>query len=190
MKKSLSLAFLFLGLMFMQAQEKDWSIEINYPFSVGDAFGSSNQGTIGVGVKHRFATAGKFRLGVSLDASWFATTFINDTDPIQELKYRDNFWQPRIFAELPLSQDNKLRLSGGIGWTLLRSVGGLAFFDEQGQIQGGAEWNSGLNMNIGLSYEVSSRWFVQTQYDFIYFSQANSPNRLVGLIKLGAGFRF
>ncbi len=190
MKKTLTLLFLLSAVLLIQAQDnKNWSLEVSYPFSVGDSFGSSNQGTIAAGIKYRFADLGKVRLGASLDVSWFATTFVNDTDPIQELKFTDAFWQPRIFAELPISQNNKLRLSGGIGWTIAYSKEGIGFFDEQGRARGN-ETNFGPNLNVGLTYDVSSRFFIHTQYDFIHLSRTNSLKRNIGLIKLGAGLRF
>ena len=189
MKKTLLVIFVFLGILFVRAQDKDWSIEINYPVSINDNFGSSNQGTIGAGLKYRFAYLGKFRLGASLDGTWFATTITNDSDPIQEFDYRDFFLQPRIFAELPISSNNKLLLSGGIGWTWSRSVEESSFFDEQGQIQGGLDWYNGPNLNLGLAYDLSPRFFINTQFDLIILS-GNRSDRTIGLIKLGGGFRF
>ena len=189
MKNALLIVFLLLGGFLVRGQEKNWSIEINYPVSINDAFGSSNQGTIGAGLKYRFADLGKARLGVSLDGTWFSTTIINDTDPIQELDYRDFFLQPRIFAELPITANNKFRFLGGLGWTWSRSVDGFAFFDEQGEIQGGQDWYNGLNLNLGITYDVSPRVFIHTQYDLIFLS-GNRSNRTIGLLKLGGGFRF
>ncbi len=188
MKKSLLFVFL-IGLPFItSAQDKKWSVEVHYPISVGEDFGASNQGVIGAGIKYRFTTVGKFNIGASLDATWFSTTSTNDSDPIQEFDIKNFFIQPRIFSELPLTNNNKLNLLGGIGWTWNRSVESLAFFDDQGEIQG-SDWNNGFNLNLGLSYNLSTRWFVQAQYDLIFLS-GDSPSRNVGLIKIGAGFRF
>lgn len=188
MKKTLLSAILCIGFTVVNAQDKDWSIEIGYPISVGDEFGASNQGVISAGLKYRFATAGKLRIGASLDATWFSTTSTNDSDPIQEFKMKNFFIQPRIFGELPITKNDKLNLLGGLGWTWNRSVERLAFFDDQGEVQGD-DWNNGFNLNLGLSYNLSTRWFVQAQYDLIFLS-GDSPSRNVGLIKVGAGFRF
>ncbi len=189
MKKTLLFVFVFFGMLFVQAQDRDWSIELYYPVSINDDFGSSNQGRIGAGLKYRFVNLGKLRLGASLDATWFSTTITNDSDPIQEFDYRDFFLQPRVFAELPMTSNNKLLLLAGIGWTWSRSVDRPSFFDEEGQIQGGLDWYNGLNLNLGLAYDVSSRFFINTQYDLIILS-GNRSDRTIGLIKLGAGFRF
>ena len=187
MKKTLLFAFLFSGLLTATAQDKKWSVELNYPISVGDDFGASNQGLIGAGLKYRFTTAGKFNIGASIDASWFSTTTTNDTDPVQELDFRDFFMQPRIFAELPITSNNKLKFTGGLGWSWYRSTGEAIIFPE-GRVE--AEfWNNGPNLNLGLSYDIASRWFVLAQYDLI-FSSGDAPRREIGLIKVGAGFRF
>lgn len=180
---------LLLIVFISRAQDKAWSIEVSYPISVNDAFASSNEGTIGVGVKYRFVQAGKVTFGISADGTRFATTLINDSDPIQEFKYRDFFFQPRIFAEVPLTENGKLRLSGGVGWTWLYAKGGRAFFDENGRLQGGEEWTNGLNLNIGLNYDITPSIYIQTQYDHLFFS-GNSTDKNIGLIKLGGGIRF
>ncbi|MGB5507514.1 hypothetical protein, partial [Robiginitalea sp.] len=118
---------------------------------------------------------------------WFATTFTNDTDPVQELDFRDFFLQPRLFAELPLSAGEKLKLRGGLGWTWYRSTGEV-FFNSEGRIEG-TDNNSGPDLNLGLSYDFFSRWYLQAQYDLI-FSSGDSPSRTLGVLKVGAGFRF
>ncbi|NER09837.1 outer membrane insertion C-terminal signal [Muriicola jejuensis] len=189
MIRSITCVLLLVCVLSTSAQDKKWSIEVSYPVSVNDAFPSSNEGTIGVGVKYRFVQEGKFTLGVSLDGTRFATTVINDSDPVQELKYRDFFFQPRLFAEVPLSQNGKFRLSGGIGWTWLYSKGGVAFLNEFGRVEGGEEWADGLNLNVGLTYDITPSIFVQTQYDLMFLSGVAS-DRNIGLIKVGGGFRF
>lgn len=187
MKKKLPFLFLFLGILILRAQDKDWSIELSYPISVGDEFGSYNQGIVGLGVKYRVVTAGKLQFGPSINATWFATTTTNDSDPIQQLEFRDFFFQPRFFAELPISPNKRLYLRGGLGWTWFRSAG-ESFIDQVGEVQG-VEWNNGLNLNLGMSYNLSVSWYAHVQYNLI-FSSENSPNSRIGLIQVGGGFRF
>jgi opacity protein-like surface antigen len=188
MKPTIFLFLLLLGISSIRAQDKAWSVELNYPISIGDDFGASNQGLFGLGVKYRFASNGNWKFGASLDGVWFSTEFVNDSDPPQTAKVRDLFIQPRLFASLSLTQNGKLRAFSGLGWTVYRVktenlVGDQSISKEE-------NWNNGFNGNLGLSYDISSAWFVQTQYDYIYFSGTNGSNSLVGLIKLGGGFRF
>ncbi len=189
MKNLFFVMFLLFGAHNILAQDKNWSIDINYPFSINDAFGSSNQGTVGAGLKYRFKNLGKFNFGVSLDGTWFSTTIVNDSDPVQEFDYRNFFFQPRVFTELPITKNKRLQLTAGLGWTWSRSVDRPAFFDEFGNIQGGPDLYNGLNLNLGITYDVSSRFFVQAQYDQIFLS-GDTSDRNVNLIKLGTGFRF
>ncbi len=195
MRRILPIAFTVLTCFALNAQgatdsptpERDWSFGLYYPVSIGQDFGSSNQGLIGANIGYRFAEFGKIRLGVSADATWFATTFISDSDPIQEEDYRDFFLQVRLFAEAPLTNNEKLKFIGGIGWALQRATG-PTFFDNQGEIQG-EDINSGLLLSTGLIYDFAPRWYAAGQYDLMFLS-GDSPNRSVGLLKLGVGYRF
>jgi hypothetical protein len=181
---------LFLTAFFLigsRAQEKKWSAELHYPISAGESFGSSNQGVIGAGLGYRFASFGKTTLGASLEATWFATTIINDSDPIQESKYRDFFLQPRLFVEHPLTPNKRLILRAGLGWTFQQAQG-PAFVDSAGQVQG-ENLNSGPNLNAGLLYNLTPRWYLLGQYD-LFFLSGDSPSRTIGLLKFGGGVRF
>ena len=171
-----------------RAQDRDWSLEVHYPISLGDNFSSSNEGLLGVGAQYRFAHWGKARLGVELNASWFATTFINDSDPIQEEKFRDFFLQARMFYDAPLTANEKLRFRGALGWAYQRATGPVAFFDEQGRIQGNDEYH-GPVLSAGLTYDITPRWYLSGSFDML-FQFNESENRTVGLSKIGVGFRF
>ncbi|WP_088340111.1 outer membrane protein [Robiginitalea sediminis] len=188
MKRYFFLFFLFVFGLMVRAQERDWSVEAYYPVSIGESFGSSNEGLLGLGVKYRFAEWGKARVGVALDGVWFATTFINDSDPIQEEKYRDFFLQPRLFAELPLTSSEKLWLTGNLGWSFNRSTRDPAFFDTNGRVQG-KDLNNGPSLGLGLRYDFAPRWFLGADTQWIFLS-GDSPSRTVGLGKIGVGFRF
>ena len=186
--RKLILLCLLTSPLFVQAQQKNWSLELSYPISVGEDFGSSNEGRIAAGVKYRFARTGKFRIGASLEATWFSTKVIEDSDPVQEQTFRDFFLQPRIFAELPITANNKLKLSGALGWTFTRTLSGVVFFNEQGQVEG-IEWRNGPNLNLGISYDLGSGVFLQGQYDLIFLN-GEGLNSSAGLLKIGAGIRF
>lgn len=49
---------------------------------------------------------------------------------------------------------------------------------------------SGFNFNVGLSYELNDKFFLQGQYDYIRYSQAPRPDVDLGFLKFGIGFRF
>ena len=122
-----------------------------------------------------------------MDAAWFATVFVNDSDPVQELDYRDFFLQPRIFGELPVTSSERLHFLFGLGWSFIHSRT-ETFIDQQGYVEGKAN-SGGPNVNAGLVWNLSSRWFIHSQLDFIY-SRGDAREINIGLLKIGAGFRF
>ncbi len=187
MKKALFLLFFILIYLSAQAQNKDWSIEINYPFSVIESFGASNQGLVGLGLKYRFANYEKWQLGASLDGTWFSTEFGADSDPPQITDVRDLFLQPRFFADLRLSENNKWHFVGGLGWTFYQ-VARETFLGEE-QIGDEKDWENGLNMNLGFTLNLSARWFMATQFDMIILT-GDESDRVLGIVKIGAGFSF
>lgn len=187
MKNTLALICAIVGLSSMQAQDKDWSVELNYPVSIGENFGASNQGLLGLGLKYRFATSGKWRFGSSLDGIWFSTEFVNDSDPPQIAKVRDLFIQPRFFAALPVTQNRKLQFLVGLGWAIYR-ISEENFIGERSTGKT-VNWNSGLNANTGLTFDISNSWFLATQFDLI-LSSGETADRTIGLMKIGAGYRF
>ncbi len=190
MRKLLPGLFIVLFTLTANAQDKDWSLGIHYPFSLGDTFPSSNQGLIGANLSYRFANmgAGEDRLGVSLDASWFRTTTIEDSDPIQETDFRDFFLQANVFYEAPLTENKKLKFIGGLGWAIQYASRDPAFFNEEGNIEGSAT-NTGPVISAGLSYDFARRWYISAESDFM-FMFGDSPNRTLVLTKIGVGFRF
>ena len=179
-----------LGLLFQSAysQDNNWSGEVYYPISIGDSFGSSNEGLLGVNLGYRFTDLGKGKLGASLDALWFSTTFTNDSDPIQELDYRDFFLQVKAFYETPLNANETLLFRGVVGWAYQRASQSPAMFTEVGAIEG-LEINTGPLVGAGLTLALTPRWFVAAQTDFM-FMFGESPNRTIGLTKIGVGFKF
>lgn len=187
MKQALFLVLLFVGFTFIRAQDKQWSVELNYPFSIGETFGASNQGLVGLGLKYRFTTYEKWQLGASLDGTWFSTEFVADSDPPQITDVRDLILQPRFFGDLRLSENSEFHFVGGVGWTFYRVA--TDFFIGNEKLSEEEDWRSGLNVNLGLTYDLSTRWFMGTQFDLILLT-GDRPDSVLGLVKIGGGFRF
>ncbi|MDG1571363.1 hypothetical protein OZ410_03490 [Robiginitalea sp. M366] len=172
----------------VQAQTQPWNASVHYPISIGDSFRSSNQGIIGLEIGRTFAQWGKARIGASLAGSWFATTIINDSDPVQENKYRDAFFSGKFFAEWDLDQAKRLHLQTGLGWGYQTSRFSPAFFDANGRLQG-EETSHGPVISLGLGYDLTPNWYVQTQVEGMGLF-GKSPTSYVGLLRIGTGFRF
>ena len=76
---------------------------------------------------------------------------------------------------------------GGVGWTFYRVATDFFIGDEK--ISEEEDWRSGLNVNSGLTYDLSPRWFMGTQFDLILLT-GDRPDSVLGLVKIGGGFRF
>ena len=186
MKRFWSL-LLIMAFLNLSAQDKKWSAEVYYPLSIGEAFGSSNQGIIGTSLSYRFSELGKAHLGGSVDATWFGTTFIEDSDPIQESDFRDFFLQAKAFYDTPVTDDEKLRFLGGLGWAYQRARS-PGFITDEGEVKGN-EANTGPLLSAGLAYTIFRRWFLAAKTDFLFLF-GDSVSRTVGILKIGIGFRF
>lgn len=198
MKKKLLLGILLSTTVYTFAQDRNWSVEVNYPVNLNE-FGVLNgkDGTIDVGLKYRFLNTDIVHLGLSLSGGLTSDSAgSNNNDTFKSTTY---FFQPKIFAEFDLPIVPKLHPSVGLGYSLVsfnyEGAIGATDFSDQGNTDGG------LNFEAGLSYNISSRFFVQAQYDLIRlrvrdevvfdgervnFDLDESINRL----KIGIGFRF
>jgi len=101
-----------LGFFFsatIVAQDKEWSVEVNYPFSVGDVINNVAPGVIDLGIKYRFLDLNTVKIGAGLNVGAFNTNLI-DTSDIMLFDIEETNWliQPKIFAELNIPRIPKL----------------------------------------------------------------------------------
>ncbi|MFD0795964.1 outer membrane beta-barrel protein [Maribacter chungangensis] len=181
---------LLLGLIFLVsvttfAQEKKWSVEANYPISIGGDLGNDAPGIIDLGIKYRFVNLSFATIGFGVNSAVFAKNAnVTETSEINETHW---LVQPKLFSEFKLPGLSKLRPSLGVGVTFINSS-----FD--GNLNGVVFDNSGndtaFNVNVGLSYDITKTLFVQGQYDFIDYEATINQNDYLGLLKFGLGFRF
>lgn len=196
MKPKIFLILSILALASSFAQEKRWNIETNYTLVPGDGvFGEDN--FIDVGVKYRFVKLGIFNLGFGVNGGFSRlnvenTGFENRTDDTYLI-------QPRFFTEFQIPGFTKLRPSLGLGYSFVNTVSDITF--SNGNEDSNGVWDQGFNLNLGLSYDISQRFFIQVQYDFIDLTpDEDVPDNIVFLnppvngninnIRLGLGFRF
>jgi hypothetical protein len=173
---------LLLGVVFLVAtsafaqQDKKWSVEANYSIVPSNGFGGDDN-LINIGLKYRFIETNFIRLGLGLDGGYFIenTTF-------EESRLDGNLFliQPKLISEIKLPFSKRLRLTGGIGYSIFTGS----------SLDAGSF--GGFNFNIGLIYDISDKWFVQFQYDFVSLREINAMPGLEGHnnFRLGVGFRF
>ncbi|MBD1261631.1 outer membrane beta-barrel protein [Maribacter polysiphoniae] len=176
-----------------------WSAEANYPISIGDELGNDTPGIIDLGLKYRFVNLDFVTFGAGINAGIFHDNIQSYDGNGSDFDETNTFIQPKVFAEFNIPGMDKLRPSIGLGYTIVRSKfdGTLGNFTETPEeaILSVTESDGGINLNLGLSYDIGKRFYIQAQYDYIRLnvrrdnSQLNKDQNL-GLLKFGFGFRF
>ncbi|MEM7483991.1 MAG: outer membrane beta-barrel protein [Bacteroidota bacterium] len=194
MTRKILVSVALLATISLTAQEKKWSVEANYPISIGDDLGNDNPAIVDLGLKYRFLEIGFARLGAGINAGVFRDDLRTFADG-ETFNFDETNWviQPKVFMEFKIPALKKLRPSIGLGYTAITSK-----FDGDfpGLEEGSSETSTdgGININLGLSYDITKRFFIQAQYDYIQYNIENPGlsdiEQDLGFLKFGAGFRF
>ncbi|MGC1516354.1 MAG: outer membrane beta-barrel protein [Maribacter sp.] len=192
MKKSLLFVLLIFSTLQLAAQDKKWSLEANYPISVGSDLGNDASGIIDLGIKYRFINLSFANIGFGINASILSqnsNSFDGFGAESTILDVNETHWlfQPKVFSEFKIPGLKKLRPSAGIGVTFINSN-----FDGQfnGTTFDNTNNDTGFNVNLGLSYDITNFLFLQGQYDFVSYNVSSGQNDNLGFLKFGLGFRF
>ncbi|MEO1010341.1 MAG: outer membrane beta-barrel protein [Bacteroidota bacterium] len=192
MHKKVLLGVLILTSIQMVSQDKKWSIEANYPISVGDDLGNDNPGILDIGLKYRFLDFNIVQLGAGINTGVFRDNIESFTIP-SDFDFTETNWviQPKVFAEFRIPALKRLRPSIGLGYTIIRSRFKGDIF---GRNEDTTNTDGGLNLNLGVSYDIAKWLFIQAQYDYVRFNirEEGFPdiNDDLGFLKAGVGFRF
>lgn len=189
MKQQLLILFLLLFTINLFSQNSKFSIELNYPEPFGKTgIGENFNGVIDFGAKARIFNFKNFNILSSLSGT------LLKRKPVQGIQInKGNFYllQPRIISELNLENFKKFHLLLGIGYT-------FTFFELSSTFNGfneiRSERNNGININLGVNYDIFENLFINLQYDFIKIGvEENVPNTKyntnINLIKFGIGYR-
>ncbi|WP_276168536.1 outer membrane protein [Zobellia alginiliquefaciens] len=190
----LTVSVFFLSVSVL-AQDQKWSVEANYPLSVGDELGNDAPGIIDLGVKYRFLDLSIVKIGAGINAGVFKKNIDDQVSPTNT-DFDETNWliQPKVFAEFNIPALTKLHPSIGLGYSIIESK-------YEGLVSGESYKNTvssgGLNVNLGLAYDITDRFFLQVQYDYIsvkdtyeYDGTNVGVDYNLGYLKFGAGFRF
>ena len=183
------------------AQDKKWSIEANYPLQAGnDIISEKSNGLIDFGLKYRFADLGLVKLGAGFNAGLFTesdnsiVTLDNMTNVNSNYDSKNYILQPKVFAEFHIPAVERLKPFVGLGYSVVVFD---VFFDDgvRGTVIDDTSTNGGINLNAGLSFDITKRLFIQGQYDYINLRVKNASTGQKGTIdsgflKFGLGFRF
>jgi opacity protein-like surface antigen len=177
------------------SQDSKFSIEANFPIPIGDNFlGQNYNGIIDIGAKYRFLENDVLNLGASLNFGFVQNTKSGATDLNQLFDVKIFPIQPRIFAEFNIPNLESLHPQIGLGYSILvynAKADGINTSTLPADIDNN---ESGFNFNIGLSYDLSNKFFLQAQYDFIKIGVESavpdtSYNTNINIMKCGVGYR-
>ncbi|WP_419213322.1 outer membrane protein [Maribacter sp. X9] len=208
MKRLLLISALTLSTYFLHSQDQKWSLEANYPLNLvdGSASGINNlNGILDLGLKYRFIELGPVNLGMGLNTSFlkknnnftFGTPDSNDLG--YDYKAKTYLLQPKLFMEMPIPGLTKLKPQLGIGYSVV--FDDTYFKDGETVVFDNSETDGALNLNLGLSYDISSRIFIQIQYDYLNIARKGESvfneqsytydfKENANILKAGVGFRF
>jgi hypothetical protein len=197
MKKRVLIIVLFFLSLNAISQNKKFSVDVNYPLSIDNSEYSKTTGVVGGSFKYRFAETKAVRFGTS----YTFDTFNEKTGiSFNDLK-KHYFHHVDVFGEFNLNGNSKLHPFIGIGYTAIYEDYiykiDNSFFNAPSTEGRSKDRKNGLNFNLGMSYDITNRFFVQTYFHFVkaflktdeyYYNQPKAIN--YNQIKLGAGFRF
>lgn len=158
----------------------NWSVEANYSIINDGKLIRDANGIIDLGVKYRFLDLEFAKIGIGINGGYFGerTNFDENT----EFKAKQYFIQPRIFAEFDIPNINRLHPNLGLGYSFVSTRFSGTYFESDASV---LDSNSrGINVNLGVLYDISKKVFVQANYDLI-----SGDNRL-NTYRIGFGFRF
>lgn len=185
---TLFLIILFVGLA-TYAQDGKWSATLGYPMAIGNNFMAENyKGVVDLGLQYRFVEIGILNIGASVNGSYFPFT----KKDFRNVDINAYFIQPRVFGELQSQLLKGFRPSLGLGYSLaIFSIGD----DDPNVISGDDVREGGINLNAGVSFDFTRRFFAFFHYDFIKLNRDEDPsvekfNTRINKLLLGVGYRF
>ncbi|UGS22065.1 outer membrane beta-barrel protein [Flavobacterium cyclinae] len=191
MKKTLFILLLNLNFALF-SQESKLSIELNYPIPADNNFiGKNYTGIVDIGGKYKIIDKNILDFGIALNAGLlkYNNSKINSSQNYKIYAYPI---QPKIFCEFNIKNIKRLHPYTSLGYSFIifKATGTNNGFD----ISDLNDTQAGINLNFGLSYDITSKLFVNGQFDFTKLQEENGiPNTTfntnVNLVKFGIGLR-
>lgn len=177
------------------AQDSKFSVELNYPIPVDKNFvGQNYNGIIDLGLKYRFLDLDLFNIGASVNGGLLKTA---KNGMLNQRDVNAYTIQPRVFAELDIAAVKSLHPSIGLGYSFMIFSGTTIVGDRPGEVYSTnvTMTEGGFNLNLGLAYDITTRFFGQIQYDFIMLGTKDGIPKIkyntnVNILKVGLGYRF
>ncbi|AUP80904.1 outer membrane protein [Flavivirga eckloniae] len=195
MKQKLVLTFLLVFSIKSFSQDSKFSVVANYPIAIGDNFlGQNYNGLVDLGAKYIFSENEIVNIGASINFGFFQNSKSGATDLNQLFDVKIFPIQPRIFAELNIPNLEKFHPQIGLGYSIVIFNANWAE-NRNADLPADIDDNeNGFNINIGLSYDLTNKLFLQAQYDFIKIGVEDgvpdtSYNTNINILKFGIGLK-
>lgn len=193
MKQKLLLTFMVIFGIKSFSQDSNFSIELNYPIPIDDnLIGRNYNGIIDAGLKYRFVNLDFIDIGASFNAGMYKNT---KDDRVQPFDVTTFIFIPRIYGEFNIKSLPKFHPSVGLGYSILNFRADVDRFNNQNNLAvSSSENENGINLNLGIAYDITNKLFVQIQYDFIKIGVDNEVpdikfNTNINILKIGLGYR-
>lgn len=187
--KILSLFLLFS--LFSNAQTSKFCIEAAYPVPIDQNFlGDHFTGVGDLGLKYRIKNLQVINIGVSVNGSMYTYSDQGYYEDIGNDNFKTTLYliQPRAWAEINLKKIIKIHPFAGIGYTFLMAKQDWEGLPDQSTSQ------SGVNLNLGLSYDIFPKVYLFGSYDYTMLMELDGApsttyNTKASVLKLGVGVR-
>lgn len=196
MRQKLILAALLILAIKSFSQNSKVSLELNYPITIDENFiGKNSNGVVDAGIKFRFVKLDVVNIGLSFNVGIYRNSKEDRVQPFDVTTY---IFSPRIYTEFNIKSMTKFHPSVGLGYSIVNAKAdeNLNRFNSQNDLfVESTQSVSGINLNLGLLYDLTHKLFVQVQYDFIKVGVDNGVpdityNTNINLFKIGIGYRF
>ena len=193
MKKQLFVLIYTLVTLSVSSQNKDFSIDINYPVSLGNhsykiSKYPNSKGIIDINIKCRLNESSSSKIGISysLNIIKFNSGY-SEFDPYNIRKYHHYYSHINLFWEPKIVSSDKTHPFISIGYSRLISLKEKNTFDSI------KESNNGMNFKFGIQYDLFRSFYLQSNFQFIRTKfetrwKRNKDNN--NLVHIGFGYRF
>ena len=174
------------------AQDKKFSVEVNYPLATSNGF-ENFTGIASASIKYRFAHGELFQYGASFTFDFLKAKLPYDN---RDLDRNYFFYHANGFAEMTIPSAEKIHPFVGAGFTYVSYE--YEYFTITGpftSVETINEKDPGFNLKLGIQYDFTTSFFMQAYYHYIRAFNKNDFNdetigRNYNQFKFGLGLRF
>ncbi len=192
MKTNYTLLLLILVSLTTYAQDKKFSIEVNYPLAISNGI-ENFTGIADASIKYRFTEGELFKYGASFTFDYLKAKYPFNN---QDLGRDYFFYHVNGFAEMTIPSAEKIHPFVSAGFTYVSyEYEYFRGFDGFTTIETIKEKDPGFNLKLGIQYDFTSSLFIQSYFHYIRsFNKNEFFDETIGVnynqVKFGLGYRF